>query len=148
MGAPGKQTMDDLKKPSATADNTVSTYLSLIQQYLGVFMLDNATWLAERCVAEYPDNDEATYLLALCHFRAGSPKRARQVLERSPSASSSGPHSSSMQYLSAQCSYDLKDYSRAEDALLKSCRASYKQNRSDPPTSNNMDDWILNTTVR
>jgi len=138
-------------------------YLSLIQQYLAVFMVDNATFLAERCVAEYPDCAQAVYLQALCYYRAGKPQTARHILERFPaettsttttsttsSSSASSPSSSSstassMQYLAAQCSYELKEYTRAEDALLRETRTTFKQQV--PQTMVNMDEWILQTSV-
>ena len=165
--------MKDDKKERITGMGTLDTYLSLIQQYLAVFMVKNATFFAERCVAEYPDSQEAVYLLALCYYRAGSPRSARQALEKqrtvlvttgvrdigisSSNNSNAGSNSRSVQFLSAQCSFDLKDYTRAEDALLRECRASYKQNRSYVSdggamggivtNANSLDEWILNTTV-
>lgn len=152
MGAPlteGKAENNDMmKKPSAVLDEMLNnptplqTYINLIQQYLSVFMIENAVWLAERCVAEYPQSTDAVYLLALCHHRSGTPKAARQVLESARAASSAATD-----YLSAVCSYDLKDYNRAEEALLKSCRSLYKQNRIES-TASSMDEWILSTTVR
>jgi tetratricopeptide (TPR) repeat protein len=159
MGAPGTQMTDDIMKVSNNNNNnnndtmshstTLSTYLSLIQQYLGVFMNDNAAWLAERCVAEYPHNAEALYLLGLSYYRMNKPQAARQVLERVPPSASTGP----MLYLAAQCSLDLKEYTRAEEALLQTCRATFKQGRTaDGFNMNNsrmtMDEWILHTTVR
>jgi hypothetical protein len=173
MGAPSTTTRadddddDDLKKPEAFPTNNDSgaqAYLSLIQQYLSVFMVDNATFLADRCVAEYPQCSQAVYLLALCHYRAGKPQTARHILIRYRSAPpvhnkqqenihSTGEDSSttsSMHYLSAQCSYELKEYSRAEDALLRETRAAYKQQPSsrDAMPTLAMDDWILQTSVR
>lgn len=154
MGAPSSQAGctnddEDLKKMPQNSDSsssTLSTYLSLIQQYLAVFMVDNATFLAERCVAEHPGNPEATYMLALCYYRAGSPKRARQILEPAlPNATGS------MRYLAAQCSYDLQDYGRAEEVLLRECRLEYQKLRKDGKEEQSvaaMDDWIMQTTVR
>lgn len=139
MGAPStlSNADDDMKKKPQNSNDSLSTYLSLVQQYLSVFMVDNATFLAERCLAEYPNNHEAIYMLALCYYRAGSTKRARQLLEN--------PATSSMRYLSAQCSYDLKDYARAEDVLLKESRATFLRIAGRGVVS--MDDWILQTTV-
>jgi Anaphase-promoting complex, cyclosome, subunit 3 len=160
----------------AAATTRLDSYLSLIQQYLAVFMVDNATFLAERCVAEHPASPDAAYLLALCHYRVQNPKRARIVLDEasaahwSISASSSTSSSventivrASIRYLSAVCSYELHDYSRAEDALLADCRlaflraASGSSSSSSHPSSSaasasafprSMDDWIVQTTVR
>lgn len=164
MGAPSASlAVDDLRKPRAGSDGNYSndgnqrtvgynTYLSLIQQYLTMFQVDNATWLAERCVAEYPKCQEAVYLHALCYYRAGKAKTARHILERNstvlPSSAQDADNRtnktfSSMQYLSAQCSYELGEYSRGETALLKETRRAYKVTN---PTAN-IDDWILQTTV-
>jgi hypothetical protein len=188
MGAPlseGKaENADTMKKQpasaAAAADETTTTttplqtYINLIQQYLSVFMVENAVWLAERCVAEYPTSADGVYLLALCHYRANRKKAARQVLESSAApragvgttttnSSSSGSSGSSaatasIDYLAAICSYDLKDYNRAEEALLKSCRTLYKQSQRNSmttastiessTTTTSMDEWILSTTVR
>jgi predicted Zn-dependent protease len=170
MGAPMTQTdnssssdADPLQKPSAVNsnnDSSLTTYLSLIQQYLAVFMVDNATFLAERCVAQHPSSQEAVYMLALCYYRSNAPKRAQQIITtRQTAAMQLTP---SMQYLLAVCAYDLKEYERAEDALLRQCRATFKQNRPTSAATDNqnnntnngattvagtMDDWILTTTV-
>ena len=142
----------------------LSTYSSLVQQYLGVFMIDNATFLAERCVADYPGNAEAIYLLALCYYRSGSPKRCRQVLLNAPSSQThtmpnnnnvgSGSIPPASRYLCARCCYDLKEYSRAEEVLLRDCRLKYQQQQRLSAGSRSgssfpsMDEWILQTTVR
>jgi predicted Zn-dependent protease len=160
MGAPVTQTdsssaEDTLQKPFAinsNNDSSLTTYLSLVQQYLAVFMVDNATFLAERCVAQHPSSQEAVYMLALCYYRNAAPKRAQQVITSRQIAAVQ--LTASMQYLLAVCAYDLKDYERAEDALLRQCRATYKQNRPPPVVAadngtpaSTMDDWILTTTV-
>jgi hypothetical protein len=172
MGAPMAQQdntdsssgdVDNLQKPFAinsNNDSSLTTYLSLIQQYLAVFMVDNATFLAERCVAQHPASQEAVYMLALCYYRSNAPKRAQQIITtRQTAAMHLTP---SMQYLLSVCAYDLKEYERAEDSLLRQCRATFKQNRPTATTQDNqnnnpsngaatvagtMDDWILTTTV-
>jgi len=168
----------------------LNAYLSLIQQYLEKFMVDNATFLAERCVADHPDSHEAAYLLALCYYRSGSVKRARQTLTNNRSmllmmastatagatatTASAAKTISSMRFLTAQCAYEMKDYSRAEEALLHDCRIQYQRLRAsanattmaatatanangiggnDPASSGlgalaTMDEWIVHTTVR
>jgi Anaphase-promoting complex, cyclosome, subunit 3 len=162
------------KNDAVDATTRLHSYLSLIQQYLAVFMVDNATFLAERCVAEHPDSPDAAYLLALCHYRVQNPKRARIVLDEasaahcsiSASMSPSGNDDdttvrSSIRYLSAVCSYELHDYSRAEDALLADCRLAFLRAASGNNSSTSsasatsaaafprsMDDWIVQTTVR
>lgn len=167
---------DDNDDP-AIATSQLDSYLSLIQQYLALFMVDNATFLAERCVAEHPRSPDAAYLLALCHYRAQNPKRARIVLDEaagsaassaSSASASSGPtHDdtvrASIRFLSAVCSYELHDYSRAEDALLADCRLAFLRAASGSNSSSShpnnaaaasasfprsMDDWIVQTTVR
>jgi tetratricopeptide (TPR) repeat protein len=154
MGAPLAQTDesatdDPLLKPFAVNSNqdngSLTTYLSLIQQHLSVFMVDNAIFLAERCVAQYHNSQEALYLLALCHYRANAPARAQQVLLGRQAATPNA----AQQYLLAICAFDLKDYARAEEALLKQARVTYKQqNRpSQDGSIASMDDWILATTV-
>ena len=139
MGAPSTVVKsENLHKPALS--DSCATYLSLIQQYLTVFQIDNALWFAERCVAEYPRSQEAAYLQALCYYRTGKCKEARACIDRQSSLTSS------MQFLSAQCSYDLGDYSRGETVLSQEARAAYKQAREMSLIS--MDDWILQTTVR
>lgn len=143
MGAPSATTT--LKKPVAASEPSTScaTYLSLIQQYLAVFQDDNAVWLAERCVAEYPDCEEAVYLQALCYYRSGKLKNARHCLQ---THGQTVPCSTAMLFLMAQCSYELGDYSRGEMCLMKEATMSYKQCRD--AASITMDEWILQTSVR
>ena len=132
MGAPAEPT-DDVKKPPAT----LTHFLSLIGQYLALHRVDNATFLAERCVADHPDSTEAVYYLALCHIRAGKPQAARCLLDRQASLTPA------LRYLSAQCSFDLKDYDKAQELLLQPCRQAFKQSGE-----RDMNDWIVQTTVR
>jgi DNA-binding SARP family transcriptional activator len=139
MGVPPSHKMPPVHNDATT----LSTYLSLIQQYLSVFMFDNAIWLAERCVAEHPTDSEAVYLLALSHYRSGAAKAARVVLERTNSITTP-----TMQFLAAQCAFEIKDYIRAETLLLKSCRATYEQIKLSLDRNGNMDDWIVETSVR
>ena len=160
MGAPPEQEQqppetDDWKKPAADPDaasgvppsTTLQAYLNLIQQYLGVLELENATFLAERCVAAYPSHTQAVYLLALCHYRQGSPGRARTILSNSKAS----PPTAAMEYLEALCSYDLHDYATAEDTLLRTCRTLYHRRTvvmtSDVMVVNNLHEWILDTSV-
>lgn len=110
------------------------TYTSLIQEYLQVMCLENATFLAERLVASSKTTN-ALYLLAVCHYRSGAPRRALMVLEdiKLPDASS--------EYLMAKCCYDLEYLGRAEEALLKRARVDFQMT-----TGGNMDEWIIETT--
>jgi hypothetical protein len=138
------------------------TYVSLIQQYLSVFQIDNALWLAERCIADYPLCYDAIYLQALCYYRMGKIKNARACLNQrqytttgnenvarsgSNSVSSHSSTLSSMLYLSAQCSFELGDYICAETTLLQSTRTMYKQQQTRDSMGISMDDWILQSTV-
>lgn len=100
------------------ANSLEATYTSLIQEYLQVMCLDNATFLAERMVASCQTTN-AWYLLAVCHFRSRSPQRALTVLEnikvKTPASA----------YLVAKCCYEVQQYGRAEEALLEVARADY-----------------------
>lgn len=160
MGAPSYHTMEDPASSQegqtdesfafAGLDNDgsiVETYTSLIQQYLSVMCVENATFLAERLVATDKSSD-SLYLLALCHHRAGAPLRALQVLEDCRETSAN------VQYLLAKSCYDVKHYGRAEEALLKPCREEYRKSKNDgisrveaPSVSSKaMEKWILSTT--
>jgi len=158
MGFPMKDSFTNVAPPTASNSNddnnknnndendVVSleeTYTALIQEYLQVMCLDNATFLAERLVASCPSSSNALYMLAICHYRAGAPKRALMVLddicEAMPSAD----------FLKAKCCYDLEYYGRAEDALLHEARSEFKQlllSGHDSTTTKSMNDWILETT--
>ncbi len=147
-----------------SAKNLEATYTSLIQEYLQVMCLDNATFLAERMVASCQTTN-AYYLLAVCHFRARSPQRALTVLEnikvKTPASA----------YLVAKCCYEVHQYSRAEEALLEVARADfgeYKGSHSNNHTNHqitrgvtmkhlegggvggnkplNMDEWLMETS--
>ena len=123
----------------------LSQYLSLIPQYIQVFRYDNAIFLAERCVAEFPADASAVYWLAVAYYRSGQVPRARQCLATA-CASSQQPN---LLYLSAQCSYELQEYAPAEEALLKECRFQFKQQQQQATTTTTgtLEDWILQTTV-
>lgn len=149
--------------PSSSTNNVDScqVYLSLIQQYLSVFQVENALWLAERCLADYPHCYEAVYMKALCYYRMGKIKNCHACLNRhqynvqcyhSPSTttvsnSCSQTTSNSMLFLSALCSMELGDYSTAETTLLQGTRIAYKQQQTRDSLSVSMDDWILLSTV-
>jgi tetratricopeptide (TPR) repeat protein len=144
MGAP--PTLDarpqDVHKTTTTHHHPdLSHYLSLIQQYMNVFRLDNAIFLAERCVAEFPSDPAALYWLCLCYYQTGQIPRARHLLSKK-----AAHPTSQLLYLSAQCSFQLKEYARAEEALLHDCRHQYKQQQQ--PSQGSFEDWILQTTVR
>ena len=116
------------------------TYKSLIQEYLQVMCLENATFLAERLVACCKDTN-ALYLLAVCHYRSGAPRRALMVLEDVKDTTAA------TDYLTAKCCYDLEYYGRAEEALLLQARSDFKNAAAATaggPSS--MDEWLLETS--
>ena len=144
-----KETTEDLY---GALDSVESTYISLIQQYLSLFLVDNATFLAERMMAHRPTL-QSVYLLGICYFRNGSPQRARSVLlQKTKEAFMAVTHASSSAsnaeeeeedddnledcsqqevlgnaiiYLLATCCYELDLHSEAEDHLLRGCRAKF-----------------------
>ncbi|KAL3785176.1 hypothetical protein ACHAW5_011201 [Stephanodiscus triporus] len=65
---------------TSSTSSSESTYASLIRTYLNLLCHDNATFLAERNAASHPWSENAIYLLAHCHYRGGSPSRARSVI--------------------------------------------------------------------
>lgn len=149
---------------SSATDNidACQVYLSLIQQYLSVFQVENALWLAERCLADHPHCYEAVYMQALCFYRMGKIKNCHACLNRhqynmnsynSPttiyvSNACSQTTSNSMLFLSALCSMELGDYSTAETTLLQGTRIAYRQQQTRDSIGVSMDDWILHATVR
>jgi hypothetical protein len=160
---------------SNTTTTSCDIYLSLIQQYTAVFQIDNALFLAERCIAAYPNSYEAIYMQALCYYRLHKLKNARACLNskqhtilqqqqahlqqqeyKSTNSLSSSPAGSnsysiicSMLYLSAQCSYELGDFSAAETSLMQTTRNIYQQLHANSSSSGiSMDEWILQSSVR
>jgi len=118
---------DDAKPVEGT--QLEASYISLIDRYLQMHLIDNARWLAERCVAEFPSSPKAAYWLALCQFRCGKFKAARHSLDAAlapASGSNSKNDDDNMEYLKALCSLELQDYSRAEECLLRKSRAAFK----------------------
>ena len=137
--------------------NLEATYTSLIQEYLQVMCLENATFLAERMVATCQTTN-AYYLLAVCHYRSGAPQRALSVLSKNSSTSGSTKyHDSATAYLRAKCCFDLQEYGRAEEALLGAARADYKEYKNAARGNNlhkdgatnslmGMDEWLTETS--
>lgn len=165
---PGKGSIDGASKHRIDNDDQHSleaTYTSLIQEYLQVMCLDNATFLAERMVASCRSTN-AYYLLGVCHYRSRAPQRALSVLANNIHQSSSGGsggtkyHHTATAYLMAKCCYELQQYSRAEEALLEAARSDYKEykaNRNQDNARNinkertgnslmNMDEWLIETS--
>lgn len=154
----------ELDENTSTTTNTMDAchvYLSLIQQYLSVFQVDNALWLSERCLADHPHCYEAVYLQALCYYRLGKIKNCHACLNRqrynmnsynNPTTSSisnacSQSTHNSLLFLSALCSMELGDFSAAETTLLQPTRLAYKQQQTRDSMNLSMDDWILQSTV-
>ena len=129
--------------------NLEETYTSLIQEYLQVMCLENATFLAERMVASCQTTN-AYYLLGVCHYRSGQPQRALSVLAKNSSSSGGTKyHDSATAYLTAKCCFDLQQYGRAEETLLGAARADYKEYKNANRNRNslmNMDEWLTETS--
>jgi len=127
---------------STTTASLEETYTSLIQEYLQVMCLENATFLAERLVATCKSSTNALYLLAVCHYRSGAPRRALMVLEDVKQSN----HATD--YLTSKCCYDLEYYGRAEEALLQQARADWKEGMATATNTatTSMDDWLLETS--
>lgn len=126
------------EESSSSVATLEETYTSLIQEYLQVMCLENATFLAERLVATCKSTN-ALYLLAVCHYRSGAPRRALMVLEEVNESIAS------TDYMTAKCCYDLGQYGRAEEVLLHQARADYKAIVAAAATSApaSIDDWLL-----
>lgn len=119
------------------------TLTSLIQQYLALLLPSNATFLAERLVA-YKSSPHSHYMLAMCHYRSGSPKRAHSTLLNVPVDNEMGD---CILHLSAQCCVDLGLWSEAEDYLLRNARNEYSQFKKDVKDNEQlkkktMEDWL------
>jgi anaphase-promoting complex subunit 3 len=146
MGAPTQvtstMTSPTQKGTVVPQESLEATYTSLIQEYLQVMCLDNATFLAERMVATSKTTN-ALYLLAVCHYRNQSPQRALMVLEDVKEAGNAAT-----QYLTAKCCFDLDHYGRAEEAMLQQARSDYKEYKvaSSTSSSTTMDDWLMETS--
>ncbi|EJK69461.1 hypothetical protein THAOC_09280, partial [Thalassiosira oceanica] len=116
-----------------------SVHTSLIQTYLGLLCYENATFLAERYAAAFPNSENAVYLLAYCYYRSGSPKSARSVLLSrwlSRNNVSSVLKSadvdlertrSSARYLLAKCCVELGYYGEAEEVLVRHAREKFSR---------------------
>ena len=132
-------------------ENLEATYTSLIQEYLQVMCLENATFLAERMVASCQTTN-SYYLLGICHYRSGSPQRALSVMAKNTSSGSGIKyHDSATAYLTAKCCFDLQQYGRAEEALLGGARADYKEYKNttrakDAGSVLSMDEWLTETS--
>jgi len=149
----------DMTQHDIDQQSLETTYTSLIQEYLQVMCLDNATFLAERMVASCRSTN-AYYLLGVCHYRSRAPQRALSVL----SSSSGGTkyHHSATIYLMAKCCFELQQYSRAEGVLLEATRSDYKEYKANRNLGNNsntnnniegdgnslmsMDEWLIETS--
>ena len=136
-------------RATKTAD-LETTYTSLIQQYLQVMCLENATFLAERMVATCAKTTNSIYLLALCHYRSNRPQRAQSVLEECKR------HNASTLYLLAKCCFDMEQYGRAEEALLQQARSDFRDFKASTASERggadgmssqpSMDEWIVETS--
>lgn len=135
-------------------DELESTYISLIDRYLRMNLVDNARWLAERCVAEFQTSAKAAYWLAMCLYRSGDFKAARYALDTTLAPKK---NDDDIDYLRALCSIELEDYSRAEECLLRKARVAFKEYQNTALNLNNvrgnnilggsmcMDDWLFHS---
>ena len=126
----------------------------MIQEYLQVMCIENATFLAERMVASFRSTN-AWYLLGVCHFRSNAPQRALSVLENNLASLKEHPPTA---YLMAKCCFQLQQFGRAEEVLLEAARADYKdykgtflQNHENGDNSDKdgpltMDEWLVETS--
>ena len=158
--------------PSSSLPPSEVVYTTLIQTYLNLLCYDNATFLAERNAAQFPQSENAIYLLAYCYYRTGSVKGARSILlnrwlGRNASVVSSSSNTidielertrSSARYLLAKCCYDLQLYSEAEETILKHTRELFARELSEGKGSINgvkikgnrneaMDAWIVSSST-
>ena len=151
---PGKGNKSAVPTTQQQAENLEATYTSLIQEYLQVMCIENATFLAERMVASFRSTN-AWYLLGVCHFRSNAPQRALSVLENNLASLKEHPPTA---YLMAKCCFQLQQFGRAEEVLLEAARADYKdykgtflQNHENGDNSDKdgpltMDEWLVETS--
>ena len=85
-----------------------------IQQSLSNYLTDNAVFLAERMLAQFP-GDNAVCLVADCYLQQGSYQKAFSFLE----THKSNAFSEAFRYKYAMCAYKLGKHALAE-TILKS----------------------------
>lgn len=81
---------------------------------LNNYHYQDATFLAERLVAEVKTSDEALFLLATCYYRMGKPIQSHMLLKKR------GCPTPQCKYLLARCCVDLSKLSEAEEVLVGS----------------------------
>lgn len=122
------------------------TFRNLIQQYLAVHMLDNATFYAERLVAACSNDSRSSslYLLGLCYHRQGQSHRTKQLLLQRDGGGTDDTDTDTPEilFLLAQACFEVEDYTTAEEALLRQVRKDfYKTESAD------LNQYILTTSV-
>jgi len=95
--------------PSSTADPMETHLIACIQESLSLCLFDNAIFLAERLMAEYP-KETNVFLLATCYHRANQPHRTFHLLRNLKSPSS--------RYLFAVVAMHLGKLAEVESALM------------------------------
>lgn len=90
-----------------------------VWQCLNHYDYNDAIFLAERLFAEV-GNEDALYLLALCHYRMGKPQRAYKLLQ------SKGFGSPECRYIMALSCLDLDKLSEAETIITGGCSLKNK----------------------
>ncbi|EFN54950.1 hypothetical protein CHLNCDRAFT_24117 [Chlorella variabilis] len=104
MGSPGP--------PSAALEEHL---VACVQHSLGLYLFDNACFLCERLVAQFP-SEANLFLLATCYHRSNQSFRAYHLLK--------GLTGEQSRYLYALCAMQLGKLTEAETALLPDNDAS------------------------
>lgn len=95
--------------PSSTVDPMETHLIACVQESLSLCLFDNAIFLAERLMAEYP-KETNVFLLATCYHRANQPHRTFHLLRNLKSPSS--------RYLFAVVAMHLGKLTQVESALM------------------------------
>ncbi|OWF44237.1 Cell division cycle protein 27-like [Mizuhopecten yessoensis] len=90
---------------------------------LNNYCYKDATFLAERLVAEVKTSDEALFLLATCYYRMGKSIQAYMLLRKR------GCPTPQSKYLLARCCVDLNKLSEAEEVLVGNI---FQSDKSEP----------------
>ncbi len=97
---------------SVESENSEFVLKTAIKHAIENFQYDNARFLAERLVAFYPDNPEASYLLAKTHYLMGNKQYCLSLID------TTNQHGPSI-ILYGICCFDLQKYKQGEDSLRR-----------------------------
>lgn len=110
--------MEGPPSPGSIAGPEMEAQLvACVHESLALYLYENARFMAERLVAEFP-REGNQLLLASCYFRSDQAYRAYHLLLGRCSEAGS-------RYLLAQCCFSLGKYAEAEEALLGPAQPSY-----------------------